>query len=164
MVQPHLVAAFSGGADTSAGSVHQNGAPLRSELFSVDQLKVHARTLAGWHRIAAVAGPDLLLARMNENERVLIHAHGQVSSAVAKGRQVSPASEWLIDNFYLIQEQIRTARAAPAEALQPRTAAACGGAGAGISAGLSHGAGVDRTSGRADRRGDADEFRANRTS
>ena len=30
--------------------------------------------------------------------------------AVAAGRYVTPASEWLLDNFYLLEEQIRTAR------------------------------------------------------
>ncbi len=86
------------------------GAPLRSELFSVEQLKSHARTLAGWHRVSVVRGRDLLLPRLNDNEQVLQRTHALVSAAVAKGRKISPASEWLIDNFYLIQEQIRTAR------------------------------------------------------
>ena len=33
-----------------------------------------------------------------------------VSSAVEAKRRISPADEWLLDNFYLIEEQIRTSR------------------------------------------------------
>ncbi len=85
-------------------------APLRSELFSAEQLKAHAKTLAGWHKIASRIGPDKLLGRLDENEYVLTQAYESVTSAVSRGRGISPASEWLIDNFYLIQEQIHTAR------------------------------------------------------
>src|SRR5450830_892926 len=34
----------------------------------------------------------------------------ELTAAVKAGRQITPASEWLLDNFYLIEEQIRTAR------------------------------------------------------
>jgi cyclic beta-1,2-glucan synthetase len=84
--------------------------PFRSELFSVEQLQVHAQVLAGWHKLAAAPGRDRLLSRLAENEEVLLDAYEQVSAAVLKGHPISPAGEWLIDNFYLIEEQIRTAR------------------------------------------------------
>ena len=84
--------------------------PLRSELFSVDQLERHAESLAEWHQIDQRRGPDRLLARLAENEQVLLDAYKVVTEAVEHNRRISPASEWLLDNFHLIEEQIRTAR------------------------------------------------------
>jgi cellobiose phosphorylase len=84
--------------------------PLRAELFSVTQLEGHARTIAAAHRVDAAHGPDRLLPRLTENTAVLAESHALVTEAVAKGRRTAPAAEWLLDNYYLIEEQIRTAR------------------------------------------------------
>ena len=86
--------------------------PLRAELFSVSQLEHHARTLAAWHRVApARPGPaDRLLPRLAANEVALREAHTLVTEAVQRGRRITPAAEWFIDNYHLIEEQIRTAR------------------------------------------------------
>src|SRR5688572_4835251 len=86
--------------------------PLRAELFSVGQLERHARTMAEWHEIgpARGRGADRLLARLAENSAVLRDAYALVTAAVRRGRQITPAAEWFIDNYHLIEEQIRTAR------------------------------------------------------
>jgi cellobiose phosphorylase len=84
--------------------------PLRSELLSAEQMKQHGRTLAGLHKLSAGRAPDQLLARLAENEGVLIGVHRLITEAVAASRQIAPAGEWLLDNFYLIEEQIRTAK------------------------------------------------------
>ncbi len=84
--------------------------PLRSELYSVDQLERHARLLAESHALATSASPDKLIARLHDNERVLVQTYDLVTAAVTENRRISPAAEWLLDNFYLIEEQIRTAR------------------------------------------------------
>ena len=84
--------------------------PLRSELFSVSQLERHAVALADWHQVDRGGGSDRLLARLADNERVLFNAYHVVAEAVDGKRPISPAGEWLLDNFHLIEEQIRTAR------------------------------------------------------
>ncbi len=84
--------------------------PLRSELFTTDQLEQHAKGLAGRHDVDKKLGPDRLLSRLDENEAVLLKAYQLIMAAVAAHRRTSPADEWLLDNFYLIEEQIRTAR------------------------------------------------------
>ncbi|HAR45590.1 MAG TPA: hypothetical protein DCS05_05290, partial [Nitrospiraceae bacterium] len=38
--------------------------PLRSELFSSDQMEQHGKTLAGLHRLSPGHAPDRLLARL----------------------------------------------------------------------------------------------------
>jgi cyclic beta-1,2-glucan synthetase len=84
--------------------------PLRSELFSVDQLEHHAEALAQWHQIEYRPGTDRLLDRLADNERILLDAYRVLTDAAAHNRPISPAGEWLLDNFYVIEEQIRTAR------------------------------------------------------
>jgi cyclic beta-1,2-glucan synthetase len=83
---------------------------LRSELFSLEQLERHAVTLAGQHKIDPRPGPDMLLPRLANNERVLLAAYGVVTSAVTRGQRIVPAEAWLLDNYYLIEQQIIMAR------------------------------------------------------
>ena len=85
-------------------------APLRAELFSADQMAQHGARLAAAHRLAAGRQPDQLLARLDANEEVLVETCRQLTLAVAAKHRVTPAAEWLLDNLYLIEEQIRTAR------------------------------------------------------
>jgi cellobiose phosphorylase len=85
--------------------------PLRAELFSVSQLEQHAKSLAAWHELeSGPSGADQLLPRLASNEVVLREAYELVSAAVKRGRRITPAAEWFLDNFHLIEEQIRTAR------------------------------------------------------
>ena len=83
---------------------------LRSELFSIEQLKRHAVTLAGQHRIDPHPGPDRLLPRLADNARVLLAAYDVVTAAATPGQRIVPAEAWLLDNFYLIEQQINQAR------------------------------------------------------
>ena len=84
--------------------------PLRSELFSSDQMKQHGKVLAGSHGLDLRRAPDRLLARLTENEGVLTRTCNLLTAAVKANRRIAPAGEWLLDNFYLIEEQIRTAK------------------------------------------------------
>ncbi len=84
--------------------------PLRGELYSVDQLERHARAIAGTHQLAEGKATDRLLPRLADNERVLVEAYDLVTKASELSRRISPAAEWLLDNFYLIEEQIRATR------------------------------------------------------
>ena len=84
--------------------------PLRAELFSAEQMERHGNALADSHRLAQARGNDLLLERLAGNEAALISVWRLVMAAVNESRRITPAGEWLLDNFYLIEEQIRTAR------------------------------------------------------
>ena len=84
--------------------------PLRAELFSGEQLRLHAIALAGQHQIDPHHGPNRLLRRLAANEQTLIQAYDLVTGAETEGRRVAPAGEWLLDNFYLIEQQIRLTR------------------------------------------------------
>ncbi|MGP8199593.1 MAG: GH36-type glycosyl hydrolase domain-containing protein [Limisphaerales bacterium] len=84
-------------------------APLRAELFSVEQLARHAKALAANHQVVTRKGSNRLLARLSQNEDIL-RGFNRASLAVNPSRTITPAAEWLLDNFYLIEEQIQLAR------------------------------------------------------
>ena len=84
--------------------------PLRSELFSADQMEQHGKSLAASHKLTPTRAVDQLLARLAANESVLTRACSLLTAAVRGNRRITPAGEWLLDNFYLIEEQIRTSR------------------------------------------------------
>jgi cyclic beta-1,2-glucan synthetase len=84
--------------------------PLRSELFSAAQMAAHGKHLASRHVLSKKGGPDRLLSRLSENATIIADTCAELTAAIKAGRQITPASEWLLDNFYLIEEQIRTAR------------------------------------------------------
>ncbi len=73
-------------------------------------MEQHGRNLAVAHRLAPGRAPDRLLSRLAENERILIDVCDLLTAAVTANRRITPAAEWLLDNFYLIEEQIRTAK------------------------------------------------------
>ncbi|MGZ8293736.1 MAG: GH36-type glycosyl hydrolase domain-containing protein [Telluria sp.] len=84
--------------------------PLRSELFGAAQMAEHGRQTAARHVLSRRGGPDKLLARLADNAAIISHTCSELTASGKAGRQVTPASEWLLDNFYLIEEQIRIAR------------------------------------------------------
>ncbi len=83
---------------------------LHAELLSADQLKHHAAVLAGSHTIERGPGKDRLLRQLDEDEHLLRLANTVVAAAAVSGPHVLPAEAWLLDNFYLIEEQIALAR------------------------------------------------------
>jgi cellobiose phosphorylase len=91
------------------GRTFSDETPLRAELFSLEQLVHHAKALAKNHPVVTQRGSNRLLARLGENEQIL-GAYNRATQAVDQTRRVTHAAEWLLDNFYLIEEQIQMAR------------------------------------------------------
>ncbi len=84
--------------------------PLRAELFSTDQMEQHGARLASAHSVTSGRVPERLLARLAGNEGVLTETCDRLTTAVTAKHRITPAGEWLLDNRYLVEEQIRTAR------------------------------------------------------
>src|SRR6202044_1790480 len=72
-------------------------------------LKQSARNLAQNRRVENGSGPNLLLPRLASNEEIL-RDYNERTLQVEKNRRITPAAEWLLDNYHLIEEQIRTAQ------------------------------------------------------
>ena len=84
--------------------------PLRSELFTKHQMEQHAESLAALHQLDYQQAPEQLIKRLSENEEVLTRVINLLQDAVKEKTRISPAGEWLLDNFYLIEEQILTGK------------------------------------------------------
>ncbi len=84
--------------------------PLRSELFTAEQLELHAKSLAKKHQLITEHPSEQLLKRLAENESILLQVHAALTEAIKNNSRIVPAGEWLLDNFYLIEEQIYTGK------------------------------------------------------
>jgi cyclic beta-1,2-glucan synthetase len=85
-----------------------NETPVREELFSVERLETHARSLAVAQIVAGKTTRGLpLSARLADNGAVLLSAYRSIVAAIDEGRAITPASEWLIDNYHLVERQVR---------------------------------------------------------
>jgi cyclic beta-1,2-glucan synthetase len=84
---------------------------VREELFSIERLEQHAASLALAQQIAErpVRRPPLGV-RLDENEAVLLQAYRAIATAAGEGRAITPAAEWLLDNYHLVEAQIREIR------------------------------------------------------
>src|SRR5687767_6290381 len=80
--------------------------PLRSELFSTEQMEQHAQQIAALHHLSKKPATELLLKRLAENEEILFEVTNLLHEDVTNKKNITPAGEWLLDNFYLIEEQI----------------------------------------------------------
>ncbi len=86
-------------------------APIRAELFGIERLEEHAESLAAAQRITEGVGPSRpVLARVKDNARTLRAASRAISRAASEERWIAPAAEWLIDNFFVVDEQLREIR------------------------------------------------------
>jgi cyclic beta-1,2-glucan synthetase len=91
--------------DGSRGSLQP---PIRSEIFGLQRFAQHGRSLAETHRAArATSGAATFFPRLRSNIDTLREAHHYISLQATSGYNVSPAAEWLLDNFHLIEAQLK---------------------------------------------------------
>ena len=98
-------------SDSNQPSDHSDDEPVRGELLSVEKLEDLARKLGASHKVSIVPehGRDLL-GRLEDNRRNLEEACSILADATSGERSASPAAEWLVDNFHVVQEQLRAIR------------------------------------------------------
>ncbi|MGA9913870.1 MAG: glycosyl transferase, partial [Paraburkholderia sp.] len=86
-------------------------APVREELFGIERLEQHAQSLAAAQSVTKTPPAVLSLhTRLNDNAAVLLAAYRASAAELESGRGVVPAAEWLLDNYHLVEEQIREIR------------------------------------------------------
>jgi cyclic beta-1,2-glucan synthetase len=82
--------------------------PIRAELFSVERLEQHAQSLAIAQQITAYPKCGRPLAkRLHDNTRVFNETYRTIVRASSARQPISPAAEWLLDNFHIVDEQVR---------------------------------------------------------
>ncbi|WP_291010617.1 glucoamylase family protein [Hydrogenophaga sp.] len=85
--------------------------PIRSELFGRTRFEQHGRSLGTSHRAdLARFGRATFYPRLQNNVRTLRSAYEFIALASHDWQEVSPAAEWLLDNFHLIEAQLREIR------------------------------------------------------
>ena len=84
--------------------------PFQAEFFSVERLEQFAQVLAAKHKTVTRKGRALLLPRLEDNGRKLETAYKALVEALRQGRAISPAAEWLVDNYHIVEEQLREIR------------------------------------------------------
>lgn len=85
---------------------------IRAEIFGTDRFRQHARSLAESQKISKTPQrAQSLIKRLDDNEQALLVAYRDVLAAVQQGKALTPAAEWLIDNYSLVEQHIRQTRA-----------------------------------------------------
>src|SRR4051794_29585884 len=92
--------------------------PIRGELLGAEHLAERAQQLAAGQRLATerIIRRTPLLARLNDPRRILEDAHrrlaasGDIDADHDGEPDVGPAGEWLLDNYYVVQEHIDEVR------------------------------------------------------
>ncbi|RST54891.1 GH36-type glycosyl hydrolase domain-containing protein [Variovorax sp. DXTD-1] len=85
--------------------------PIRAELFGAQRFEQHGRSLARAQvveidpRRAREGAP--FFPRVDENLESLRNAFDYIALISQSGRYVSPAAEWLLDNFHLVEAQLQ---------------------------------------------------------
>lgn len=85
--------------------------PMQSELFGTERLEDHARSLAGAQQVANGNSKGAgLSVRLAENSDFLLKATQALTLGESAHQELTPAAEWLIDNYHLVAAQIREIR------------------------------------------------------
>jgi cyclic beta-1,2-glucan synthetase len=93
-----------------SGSRGELEPPIRAEIFGLQRFAQHGRSLGETHRAARAgwgAGATTFFPRLRSNIATLREAHRYISAQALTGYDVSPAAEWLLDNFHLIEAQLK---------------------------------------------------------
>jgi cyclic beta-1,2-glucan synthetase len=85
--------------------------PISAEIFSVERLEHHAESLARTQEVSPTQTAGISLrGRLRANALGLGAAFRALIAGIRKGHAVTPAAEWLVDNYYIVDEHIRAVR------------------------------------------------------
>lgn len=84
---------------------------MRDASLSSEELEGHAKRIAIEHAVTfrkkSVKSP---IVRMNDNYKFILNVYKDLNEDIQKKSVVPPASEWLLDNFYIIEKQVKGLR------------------------------------------------------
>ena len=83
---------------------------IRAELFGAQRFEEHGRSLAQAQSIQSTStwGESLsFFPRVHENIAALRRAYDYIATISESGQYVTPAAEWLLDNFHLVEAQLQ---------------------------------------------------------
>jgi cyclic beta-1,2-glucan synthetase len=80
--------------------------PIRSQVFGLQRFAEHGRSLGATHR-AAPGRAARFFPRLHSNIATLREANQYIGEQASTGYDISPAAEWLLENFHLIEAQLK---------------------------------------------------------
>jgi len=83
--------------------------PIRGELLGGERLEQLAESIAR-HRVGGEPATAPLLARVRDNGRVLLRCYRALAAVIHEERATMPAAEWLVDNFYIVEDVLNEVR------------------------------------------------------
>ncbi len=84
---------------------------IRRASLSEEVLEDHARTIAREHAISSKFNrKNWPLFRMNDNYNDILSVCKSLNEDITQKRSVPPAAEWVLDNFYIVEEQVKIIR------------------------------------------------------
>jgi cyclic beta-1,2-glucan glucanotransferase len=82
--------------------------PIRAELFSLERLEQHAESLAAAQTVTHEPNRGRpLIPRVAENGRALRDSYRAIAGEIQEEHGIAPAAEWLVDNFHIVDAQLR---------------------------------------------------------
>ena len=84
--------------------------PIRGELFSSERLDQYAIYLAKNLQISKDKNGINLLNRVDENYNIFVNNYKNLTSDLQKNLEIPPAGQWIVDNHFVIEDQIREIR------------------------------------------------------
>jgi cyclic beta-1,2-glucan synthetase len=90
---------------------HGDHEPIRAELFGIERLEQHAESLAAAQHVGTrLYSDNRLERRLRDNGAALRHCYVTMMAAARDARSITPAADWLVDNFHVVQEQVQAIR------------------------------------------------------
>lgn len=84
---------------------------IRDASLTCDELEAHAREIAYDHAVSKKLNLfNWPVPRLNENYRYILSVYKSLNEDMQKAIGTTPAAEWLLDNFYIIEEQVKSVR------------------------------------------------------
>ncbi|MEO8082117.1 MAG: glucoamylase family protein, partial [Caldimonas sp.] len=112
MARPELLRLVPGASAAAVALLDPARGPLeranRSEIFGPERFSQHGRSLGATHAARfAPSGSTAFFPRLRDNIRILREAHRYIGEQASAGHDMSTAAEWLLDNFHLVEAQLR---------------------------------------------------------
>lgn len=84
---------------------------IRNASLTVEELENHAKKTAIEHAVSSKKNIlNWPMVRMNDNYSYILAVYKKLNDDLNQNRSVPPAAEWLLDNFYIVEEQVKSIR------------------------------------------------------
>jgi hypothetical protein len=84
---------------------------VRDSILAPDELQKHAVEIARNHPVGRTSRSiNWLIRRLNDNYSLITEVYKALNSDMKGSFPTAPAAEWLLDNFYIIEEQVKLLR------------------------------------------------------